>query len=103
MDDEKVCMIIFGLMTGLIIGGVIGIFVYESDAWDGEIVLGGERFVRVSAEQEDFKEILKEDLLFYHDTNRGLHFLDDGGCEWRIVIEPATAYVNYNEEYRRRC
>ena len=43
---------------------------------------------------EQFEKDLERDLLFYHDTNRGLHFLDDVGCEWRIVIEPATAYVN---------
>ena len=43
---------------------------------------------------EQFEKDLKRSLLFYHDTNRGLHFLDEEGCEWRIIIEPAIAYVD---------
>jgi len=43
---------------------------------------------------EQEKQELKESLLFLNDLNQGLHFLDEEGCEWRIVIEPATAYTN---------
>ena len=49
---------------------------------------------------EKFEKDLERDLLFYHDTNRGLHFLDEEGCEWRIIIEPATAYVDCKQNWK---
>ena len=51
---------------------------------------------------EQEKEELKASLLFLNDFNRGLHFLDEEGCEWRIVIEPATAFMDCNQKEAKK-
>ena len=53
-------------------------------------------------ERERENKILTTFLIYLSDTNRGLHFLDEEGCEWRIVIEPATAFMDCNQKEAKK-
>jgi len=90
MDErnmERLGIIFLGVVAGL----ALGLFVV--DVLHPEFT---ESDCQLEREREN--KILTTFLIYLSDTNRGMHFLDENGCEWRIVVEPSNYYIDCKQK-----
>ena len=98
---ERLGIIFLGVVAGL----ALGLFVV--DVLHPEFALGlfvvdvlHPEFTESDCQLEREREnkILTTFLIYLSDTNRGMHFLDENGCEWRIVVEPSNYYIDCKQK-----